>query len=114
MDSRNREKETDDIFAREIVSNINDAKKRIEEIERAILEETPYDLLICDMHFDFYGELRGDAGERTMKFLREKGIEIPIVFCSSQNYKVPGAYDNIYFSERANWEDDIRRVVRSL
>ena len=91
-----------------------DYQKRIEEIERAILEETPYDLLICDMHFDFYGELRGDAGERTMKFLREKGIEIPIVFCSSQNYKVPGAYDNIYFSERANWEDDIRRVVRSL
>lgn len=29
---RNRKKETDDIFAREIVSNINDAKKREMEL----------------------------------------------------------------------------------
>ena len=33
-----------------------DAERGIVEIKRAVSEGDPYELLVCDMHFDFYGD----------------------------------------------------------
>lgn len=91
-----------------------DAESGINEIESAIAAGQPYDLLVSDMHFEFYGENDRAAGEKTMKLLREKAIEIPVIICSSQNWNIPGAVANVFYNERRYWEDDLRRALDKL
>lgn len=90
------------------------AESGIDEIESAIDMGQPYDLLVLDMHFDFYGEDDRAAGEKTMKQLQEKGIEIPVIICSSQNWNIPGAVANVFYNERRYWEEDLKRALDKL
>lgn len=92
----------------------DNAEKGIKKIEQAHFSGEDYDLLILDMHYDFYGVDDRNAGEKTMKILREKGIETPIVFCSSQNWKIPGAVGNIFFHERRDWKSEARELLKII
>lgn len=96
------------------VDRAGNAENGIEKIERAHLSGEDYDLLILDMHYDFYGNDDRNAGEKTMKILREKGIETPVIFCSSQNWKIPGAVGNIFFHERRDWESEAKELIKML
>ena len=91
------------------VTNAEDALKSIEEAK-----DEPYDLIISDMHFDFFGVNDEEAGEKTMKRIREKGCDTPIVFCSSRNWKIPGAIGNIFYNPRSDWELEADRLFREL
>ncbi len=96
------------------VERAGNAENGIEKIEQAHLSGKDYDLLILDMHYDFYGTDDRNAGEKTMNILREKGIDIPVVFCSSQNWKIPGAAGNIFFHEQRNWESEARELFKMI
>ena len=87
----------------------------IVKIEAAIAEGNPYDLLITDMHFPIHGEENVKAGELVMEELRNRSIDIPVVVCSSQPYRIPGAAHNIFYNERSrdiNW--DIKEMLDNL
>ena len=92
----------------------DNAEKGIEEIERAKAAGEPYELLVCDMHFDFFGKDDSEAGEKTLKLLREKGIEIPVIFCSSQNWQIPGSIGTVFYNESRYWEQDMREMIKKV
>ncbi len=56
------------------------ASDAIEQLEDAIQHKAPYDLIISDMHFDFFGTDDHSAGEKTLKLIREKGYTTPVIF----------------------------------
>ncbi len=96
------------------VTNSVDA---VEHLENAVQAEAPYDLLISDMHFDFYGTDDHEAGEKTLNLIRERGYTIPVIFCSSQNWKIPGSIGNIFYNPRRDWEieaDELFRKIKAL
>jgi len=90
---------------------VRDAEKAVEALEKA---DIPYDLLLFDMHFDFFGEDDQEAGEKLMNLMREKGYETPVIFCSSENWKIPGSFGTIYYNPRRNWEDDAKDLFNDL
>ena len=90
----------------------DNSEKGIEEIERVEAAGDPYDLLVCDMHFNFFGKDDTEAGEKTLKLLREKGINIPVIFCSSQNWQIPGSIGTVFYNERRYWEQDMREMIK--
>ena len=57
------------------------AEKALELVENSTKAGTNYDLIISDMHFDYFGEDDRNAGEKTMNLLRSKNYLIPFVFC---------------------------------
>lgn len=69
---------------------------------------------MMDMHFKFDGRDDFMAGEKTMKRIRENGIDIPIIFCSSRNWKISGALGNIFFNERRDWESETKNLFQYL
>ena len=96
------------------VTNAENAVKRIEE---SITKKEPYDLLVSDMHFDYFGVNDHAAGEKLLALIREKGIDLPVIFCSSQNWKVPGSIGNIFYNPNRDWEfeaDDLFQMIRSM
>lgn len=90
------------------------AESGISEIEKAISMDQKYDLLVLDMQFEFYGKEDLEAGIKTMKTLRDKEINIPIIFCSSQNWSIPGSIDSVFYNERRSWEDDLKKAMDIL
>lgn len=68
-----------------------DTEEALNYVQEAVRAGDPYDLLVSDMHFNYFGENDREAGEKTLKLLHEKGYDIPTIFCSSQNWKVPGS-----------------------
>lgn len=96
------------------IDTAGNAEKAVKMIVQAHHENRDYDLIVSDMHFDFYGKDDIEAGEKTMKLIREKGIDTPIIFCSSQNWKIPGAVGNIFYNERRDWETEARALFQEL
>ena len=93
---------------------VTNAEKALQQIENAENPMKAYDLLLCDMHFDYFGKDDRAAGEKLMKLLREKGIEIPIIFCSSQNWKIEGALGNIFYNPRRSWEFEAEKLFNEI
>ncbi len=96
------------------VTNAEDALKRLDDSKQ---QNASYDLVVSDMHFDFFGEDDHEAGEKTMMLMRTKGHDVPVIFCSSQNWKVPGAIGNVFYNPNRDWEseaDDLFAMIRSM
>ena len=90
------------------------SEKALELLEKNCMGEEEYDLIISDMHFEFEGENDLHAGEKLLNLLREKGCDIPIVFCSSQNWKIEGAAGSIFYNENRDWQSEAEEIFRNL
>ncbi len=94
------------------VWDIKHANNSVEALK--FVDTEKFDLIILDMHFQFDGKDDIQAGEKTMKCIREKGIKTPIIFCSSRNWKIPGTLGNIFYNERRNWECEAQELFQCL
>ena len=90
------------------------AEKALELVENSTKAGTNYDLIISDMHFDYFGEDDRNAGEKTMNLLRSKNYLIPFVFCSSQNWKIEESIRNIFYNPRRDWESEAVQLFHAI
>lgn len=88
----------------------------LEKIETAIQNGVPFDLAISDMHYPIRrGEVADwEAGEYFLKALTERNINLPVIICSTRNYRIPGAYGSVWFSNLSDWEMDLRDLINGL
>ena len=91
-----------------------DSEKAIELLEKNGMGEEGYDLIVSDMHFEFEGENDLHAGEKLLSLIREKGYDIPVIFCSSQNWMIEGAAGNIFYNENRDWQIEAEELFRNL
>lgn len=66
------------------------------------------------MHFDYYGQDDREAGQKTLKQIREMGCDVPVVVCSSQNWKIPETAGTIFYNPRRNWEREADEVLKKV
>lgn len=99
-----------------LVDQEETAEKGIEQIEKAIKEENPYDLLVLDMHFCANGINDKRAGLYVIEQLKNKNIQIPIVVCSSIRFENLDRVEAcIYYNEWSGDLDfDIKEIVEKL
>ena len=95
---------------------VTNANEGLEKIETAIQNGAPFDLVISDMHYPTRrGEVADwEAGEYFLKALAERNINLPVIICSTRNYRIPGAYDSVWFSDLSDWEMDLRNLINRL
>ena len=88
----------------------------LEKIQSAIQNRTPFNLAISDMHYPIRrGEAADwEAGEYFLKALAERNINLPVIICSTRNYRIPGAYGSVWFSDLSDWEMDLRGMINGL
>ena len=98
----------------DIIEHARNAEDALDSVEEAIRDKAPFDLVISDMHFDYFGEDDREAGEKTMALFREKGYDIPTIFCSSQNWRVPGSVGNVFYNPRRDWEFEADKIFKEL
>jgi hypothetical protein len=55
-----------------------------------------------------------DAGEKVIEQVKARGLEIPVIVCSSVKYRIPEAYGCIRYSTLSEWEQELREFVQRL
>ena len=75
----------------------------------------PYALFITDM---FYPIVKGgkeeSAGEMFIGRIKEMNINTPIIVCSSVKYRIADILGTVYYSEKENWEDELRELIKKI
>ncbi|MCR5255599.1 MAG: response regulator [Acetatifactor sp.] len=96
----------------ECVGNLTDG---INKIEDAIKQDNPYDLVISDMWYpEAPGESEKKCGEALINIFRERDWDIPIILCSSVNYRFPEILGSVYYSENEDWESELVKLIRMI
>lgn len=96
-----------------------DWAKNLEEAvhltEEAAVRGIPYDLVITDMYYPLtQGGEETEAGLQFIERMREKEPDLPIVLCSSVRYRMPEIFGTVYYSEHADWECELHKLLESL
>ncbi len=92
--------------------NATSAELGLAMIEQAIAEGEPYELLVTDMHFPTVeGEDEFKAGLYVIGELKRRGIEIPIILCSSVRYNIPEIVGCVFYSKNRDLNFDFKELL---
>ena len=74
------------------------------------------DLIVTDMHYPLEKGIEADenAGFILIDKLKEKGITIPVIICSSINYRSDDALGVVWYNKIADIEFDFKKVLSKL
>lgn len=82
--------------------------------EEADLQQ-PFDLIITDMWYsERPGSQETNCGEKLIRIAQDNGWKVPIILCSSINYRIPEILGTIYYSENEDWERELVGLVKSI
>ena len=97
------------------ISNVDHAETAVDGldmIEAAIAEGKPYDLVVSDMYFPMSkGGMEVQAGMYVIEELEARGINIPVIVCSSARMVIPEIVGCIHYSPRNDLDADMREMV---
>ena len=98
------------------IIHATDGRTGVEKIEQAIAEGKPFQLLVVDMHFPKAAGERPDseAGLYVIKTLQEKGIQIPIIVCSSDRLRIGGIAGCVHYHPSRDLYFDMKEILEEL
>lgn len=103
------------------IPNIDHAETAVDGldmIEAAIAEGKPYDVIVSDMYFPMTkGGMEVQAGMYVIEELQARGIQTPIIVCSSARLVIPEIVGCIHYSPKNDLDADMREmieIVRSM
>ena len=97
------------------IPNIDHAETAVDGldmIEAAIVEGKPYDVIVSDMYFPMTkGGMEVQAGMYVIEELQARGIQTPIIVCSSARLVIPEIVGCIHYSSRNDLDADMREMI---
>lgn len=98
------------------VDHATTAMEGLAMIENAIEEGKPYHAIVSDMYFPIFpGEGESQAGMYVIEELRNRGIDVPIIVCSSARMVIPEIVGCIHYSPYRNDLDaDMREMIEII
>lgn len=94
---------------------VMDLETGLNALSKSMESDKKYDLIITDMYYPLTPSGREDeAGEIFIRKANEMGSKTPIILCSSLSYVIPGIYGTLHYSDRTDWEGELREMIRNL
>lgn len=93
-----------------------DLQSGLQKWEEAVTAGEPYGLVLTDMQFPLTpgGPICTDAGSQVIARLREKQDRVPVIVCSSVQYRVPDALGCVWYSPLRPWRSDLLRLLQTI
>lgn len=96
----------------ECVGSLEEGLKRIHQQYDA---QRPFDLIITDMWYPQRpGEADEASGEKLIEIICNSQWKVPIILCSSVNYKYPEILGCVHFSRNQNWEQQLVALIKTI
>lgn len=98
------------------IDHAETAVDALDMIEAAIVEGKPYDLIVSDMYFPMTkGGMEVQAGMYVIEELEARGIDVPVIVCSSARMVIPEIVGCIHYNPYRNDLDaDMRELVEQV
>lgn len=94
------------------IDHADNANDGLDMIEAAIAEGKPYHLIVSDMYFPrSKGGMEVQAGMYVIEELQARGIDIPVIVCSSARMVIPDIVGCIHYSPRNDLDADMREMI---
>ena len=95
------------------IDHVDNAVDALDMIEIAIKEGKPYHVIVSDMYFPISkGGMEAQAGMYVIEELKARGIDVPVIVCSSARMIIPDIVGCIHYSPYRNDLDaDMREMI---
>ena len=97
------------------IEHADNAVDGLDMIEAAIAEGKPYHAIVTDMYFPISkGGMEAQAGMYVIEELQARGIDVPIIVCSSARMVIPEIVGCIHYSSRNDLDADMREMIEVI
>ena len=97
------------------IDHVDNAVDGLDMIEAAIASGIPYDLIVSDMYFPISkGGMEAQAGMYVIEELQARGLDVPIIVCSSARMVIPDIIGCIHYSPRNDLDADMRELIETI
>jgi DNA-binding NtrC family response regulator len=87
----------------------------LEQIHSQSDAHTPYSLVITDMWYPkAAGEKDTESGSMLIQIIQKEKLDLPVIVCSSIPYQIPGIAGSIWYSEKRDWESELKELIREI
>ena len=94
------------------IEHADNANDGLDMIEAAIAEGKPYHVVVSDMYFPMSkGGMEVKAGEYVIDELQARGIDVPVIVCSSARMVIPEIVGCIHYNPRNDLDADMREMI---
>lgn len=78
--------------------------------------EDKIDLIVTDMQYPLKAEgaIDEEAGFKLMERMEKEKIDIPVIVCSSLNYKIPDILGSVWYSKLSDLNSNFKEVLDKL
>ena len=98
------------------VAHVTTAVEALDMIEKAIEGGMPFHAIVSDMYFPMSpGGMERQSGMYVIEELKARGIDVPIIVCSSARMVIPEIVGCIHYDPRRNDLDaDMREMIEII
>lgn len=98
------------------IKTVSNQKSGMKYLYQCKEEDIQVDLIVTDMHYPLAPGERADeeAGFKLVKRLKEEGINIPVIICSSLNFKSEEVLGTVWYNEMRDLNRDFKEVLEKL
>ena len=92
-------------------------RKGLELLEESTSQGKPISLIVTDMSYplDRGAAEDPDAGEKLVKYLQKENLDIPVILCSSINYKDPMFAGCVWYNKKLrDIDQEFREILAEL
>lgn len=95
------------------IMTVRDQEKLWEQIYHG---EDKIDLIVTDMQYPLKAEgaINEEAGFKLMERMEKEKIDIPVIVCSSLNYKIPDILGSVWYSKLSDLNSNFKEVLDKL
>ena len=94
------------------IDHADNAVDGLDMIEAAIAGGKPYHAIVTDMYFPMSkGGMEVQAGMYVIEELQARGIDVPVIVCSSARMVIPEIVGCIHYSSRNDLDADMREMI---
>lgn len=97
------------------IEHASSAMAALMMIENAIDEGKPYHAIVSDMYFPMNpGGVEEQSGMYIIEELKNRGIDVPIIVCSSARMVIPEIVGCIHYNPRNDLDADMREMIEII
>ena len=95
------------------IMTVRDQEKLWEQIYDS---EDKIDLIVTDMQYPLKAEgaIDEEAGFKLMERMEKEKIDIPVIVCSSLNYKIPDILGSVWYNKLSDLNSNFKEVLDKL
>lgn len=98
------------------IKQVSNQKAGFRYIYQCLEDNAPVQLIVTDMHYPLEAGSEADteAGFKLLERLEKENLNIPVIICSSLNFREPKALGNVWYNKLRDIKMDFKEILETL